>query len=528
MFWLAFVSMSFLYNAFAIPLRAAYPYQTEENLPIWMCFDYISDLIYLIDVIFVKTRIRFMKDGLPVKDVKVLAKRYLNSWQFKLCILSLMPTDLLYLTRLGPNSLFRLNRLLKITSYWEFFLIMDNVVKNPYAVRVLKTLLNLIYVIHVNSCVFYALSSWEGIGSNTFVYTGKGNAYLRCFYFATKLATSVGNTEDPTNVLENVFMLISWLKGVFIVAILLGQIRDIVATATKNREEFRNVMDDVMAYCNLIKLPDDGRLKVQHWFSYTWEEQKTLGEYAGHSSYTRCATILLSLDENKFLTSLPKKLRTELAISVHYDVLNKVQLFKDCDKALLRDLVLKLKPVLFLPGDYICKKGEIGKEMYIVSKGILEVIGGPNGTTVFATLREGSVFGEVSLLAIGGGNRRTADVRSKGFSNLFILSKDDLNEAIKDHPEAQKVLKHKARKLLRKHEVDVKDEKLDMEQTSVVTARPPTPKLLLTVAQVLNPNSPTGQQLLNRLSSISPPILNESLPNQRQFLSLNDAAKNHD
>lgn len=29
---------------------------------------------------------------------------------------------------------------------------------------------------------------------------------------------------------------------------------------------------------------------------------------------------------------------------------------QDCDKNLLYDLVLKLKPVLFLPGDYICRK----------------------------------------------------------------------------------------------------------------------------------------------------------------------------
>lgn len=44
--------------------------------------------------------------------------------------------------------------------------------------------------------------------------------------------------------------------------------------------------------------------------------------------------------------------------------------------------------------------GEVGKEMYIVNRGRLQVVG-DNGKTVMASLKAGSYFGEISILNMG-------------------------------------------------------------------------------------------------------------------------------
>lgn len=78
--------------------------------------------------------------------------------------------------------------------------------------------------------------------------------------------------------------------------------------------------------------------------------------------------------------------------------------------------------------------------MFLVSQGKLDVLGADE-TTILATLGPGSYFGEISILNMGNvGNRRTASVRSIGYSDLFCLSKEDLWDVLSDYPSAKRKL----------------------------------------------------------------------------------------
>lgn len=47
---------------------------------------------------------------------------------------------------------------------------------------------------------------------------------------------------------------------------------------------------------------------------------------------------------------------------------SQVPLFQDCDKAFIAQLVMRLKLNVFLPGENIFHIGDVGHEMYFITK----------------------------------------------------------------------------------------------------------------------------------------------------------------
>lgn len=73
--WMLLVSLAWNWNAWFIPVRWAFPYQTPGNIYYWLLADYLCDLIYILDITIFQPRLQFVRGG----DIVVSHRRSLQS-----------------------------------------------------------------------------------------------------------------------------------------------------------------------------------------------------------------------------------------------------------------------------------------------------------------------------------------------------------------------------------------------------------------------------------------------------------------
>ncbi|XP_060921124.1 cyclic nucleotide-gated cation channel beta-3 isoform X2 [Labrus mixtus] len=459
--WLSLVTLAFNYNTWFMTARLCFPYHTQTSIPFWFALDLLADLIYLTDSILFQARKQFVKGGDIIKDRVMTKKNYRDSDRFTMDMVSLIPFDLLYL-QFGFKSIFRANRLLKADTFFEFSDRLESIMTKAYIWRVIRTIGYLLFMLHINACFYYVASDYQGIGLTKWVYSGLGSAYLRCYYFAVRSLINIGGLPEPHTVFEISFQMTNFFTGVFVFSSLIGQMRDVIGAATAGQTYFRSSMDNTVSYMVNNRIPSQVQNRVRTWYTYTWDAQGML-------------------DESELLDKMPLVMKTAIAVDINLSTFQKIDLFKGCDQQMLVDMLLRLKSIIYLPGDFVVKKGDIGKEMYIIKGGAVQVVGGPDNSIVFVTLKAGCVFGEISLLQSSkdGGNRRTANVKAYGFANLFVLEKKDLFDILVHYPESQKVLARKGRKLMKaKGPAAAKADEDKKKGLALFGPKPPTPKLL--------------------------------------------------
>lgn len=333
----------------------------NDFLIAWTIIDLIVDAIYFIDM-FISSRTGYLQQGLLVRDLNKLLVNYIKSFRFKMDLISILPTDLVFLARgtyCEPEEFYpcmqvvvRLNRLLRFYRLTECFERTETRTNFPHVFRIAKLIFYILILIHWNACIYFAISYYIGFGTDHWVYKSEHNngtdslrhQYIYCFYWSTLTLTTIGEVPVPETDFEYTFVVFNFLIGVLIFATIVGNVGSMITNMNAARAEFQSQMDAVKQYMKFRHVSKDLESRVIKWFDYLWTNKQ-------------------SLDEDSVTSILPNKLKAEIAINVHLQTLRQVQLFQDCEPGLLVELILKLRLQVFSPGDYICRKGDVGKEV---------------------------------------------------------------------------------------------------------------------------------------------------------------------
>jgi len=398
-FHLAWKTLMLAATAFVsieVPYLLAVNYTHGEAAPemAWGALaQHLITLVFIADIA-ISFRTPVLDHGRLIVDPKEVRRRYLAG-PIVPDVIAAFPYQLLFAAvgsaDSGLASAVMLARLAKLPGLWRWFIYNVHV---SYSVLRLSLFVFIVAVTaHWIACGWYVLT--VDAAATEFI-----RQFVVCLYWSVTTLTTVGYGDispDQASVAQMGFGMVVMVMGVAIYAYVIGNIASLFANIdmakTLHEERSAAVKEFMLAH----DVPRDLQTRVKSYLAYLW------GANRGHQT-------------NDIMGDLPPNLQIDLALFLNRDILRKVPLFEATDEGMLRELAQSLSPCIYLPGDHVVREGEIGTQMFFVSKGSLEVRDADGKR--LTTLEEGSFFGEVALLT---DQPRTADIVASDFCELYSL-----------------------------------------------------------------------------------------------------------
>ncbi len=396
-----------------------------------------SRVVYLIDVVFwldigLNFLTSFRSHGLKVTGPRETALHYLKS-VFVLDMAANLPLDALFLSRpelrvaglslllvLRQFRLLRTVRLFVIFRRWQVLSW-----TNSGGLRIAKFLTIFMLLVHCIACAWFLVPYLEGFPENCWVvqqgieHASPATQYIRALYWVIQTMATVGYGDiTPHRDFEYVFSILVMLMGASTYAFIIGNIASLASNLDAARVTFFNRIEAVSQYLHSRHVPLKLNDQVRDYYEYLWDQHR-------------------GVKEEVLFDDLPPSFRLELLLHLARELLEKVPLFKYCSPVLRNMLLMALKPLTYAPGVMIARAGEIGKEIFFLSHGKVEILSEDGGEN-YGTLEDGDYFGDLSLILR---ERRTASVKALTYCEVFILTKAEFNGIREEYPEFREVLK---------------------------------------------------------------------------------------
>nr|CAD2173065.1 unnamed protein product [Meloidogyne enterolobii] len=257
--------------------------------------------------------------------------------------------------------------------------------------------------------------------------------YSLSFYWSSLTLTTSGQQPYPTAAMHNSLEIFDTIVGVLVFAVIVGSVGNVVSTMNIGRAEIQQLNDGIKFYMKYRNVSATMQKRVLDCINYIQRHAQIQDEGVA------------------VLGTIPPRLRGELAVHLHLENLRRIELFTECEPSLLYELVIRFTMKMFAPNDFLCRSGDLAKDMFVLKRGTLDILS-DNGEH-YSRLTQGGIFGEMAILKPLGPlgkllARRRYSLRSVGYSEVYLLSQEDALDVFSDYPEQRNELIRKATSLL--------------------------------------------------------------------------------
>jgi len=405
--WNIFVALSASFAALITPLRLVHVLATQAGV---FHFDQALTVIFTLDIFVRIRRRRRSREEASLGD-EGQAGGYSSAW-LGLDVLAALPLEIL----LG-SSLWQLTRLLKLARLGQFMReLRQRAVKHATWLRLAFFAYWILLSMHWIACGWLAL---RGIPAAAHA----RSAYLNALYWTVQTFATVGyGDQPPATDAQTLYAIVVMILGVAMYGYVIGNIASILANIDPAKVQHLERMGRLTAFMNYRNIPPEMQQRTRDYYSYLWNKR-------------------LSFDEGEVIAALPPSLGTEISLFLKRDFIQRVPIFQGASEEFIKEIALHMKPLVFLPGDFVYKAGELGRDMYFISRGTLEALS-KDGKTIYATLGAGDFFGEIALVL---NQRRSASVRALSYCDLYRLDKEMFERVLAHYPEIGRQIEAKAR-----------------------------------------------------------------------------------
>eukprot|EP01043_Picozoa_sp_COSAG02_P029102 COSAG02_NODE_1796_length_10904_cov_23.136603_11_plen_1012_part_00 len=487
--WDVFQVVFLFYVAILTPLRIGFNIEVDGPGPdstvsaTW-CFELVVDLYFIVDI-FINFRTAFeASDRFIERRLDAIKWHYIKSWFF-IDLVACLPINYVWLivkalqgdkggadgkANLKVIKVIRLLRLAKLLRLARLKRILKVYEEEFHGIisscKLLSLFLFMVYVSHVIACFWYMFGAAnqttdcfpldrEGQGCTTEV---KGwvdeqfadstigqtaemvplsRRYLKSFYWAITTLSTVGYGDiTPNTDAEMGYACFAELLGSMIFGIMIGSLSTMLMSGKALEEKIDNQLAELQEFMTSKNIPSKLRSKVRRYMELYYEKK---------SSY----------DEKAVLNSLPPVLAQELMEAMYKDIVDTVPLFAGLDTEIISKLCVTLRPYQALANEYVYKQGEIGKELYIILLGKVEM---SRDMHRLGVLGAGSFFGDEVIRRdknIGSGVesrpiKRERSARAVENCDLAFLTKQDVAIVARDYPTMEVRLRNLANRRAQK------------------------------------------------------------------------------